>query len=185
LWLYLNARTNFFSDSLKVLHIAPEQCFHSRFKRLKNIEYVTGDLESPLAEHHFDLHNIPFDEGTFDVVICNHVLEHVNDAKKCMQELYRVMKPGGWGIMQVPIDYSRSDTYEDPNITSEADREKHFWQKDHVRLFGRNYGDKLREAGFSVKEDAFVQELKSEQRERFRLQEEEIIYLAQKNPIKK
>lgn len=180
LWLYLRERTNFFKDDLRVLHIAPEQCFHQRFKDAKNIEYVTGDLESPLAEHHFDLHNIPFRSGSFDVVICNHVMEHVADDLRCMQEIYRVLKPGGWSIMQVPIDYSRADTYEDASIVTPEDREKHFWQKDHVRLFGRDYPQRLAKAGFEVLAENFVQEIDPALRSKYRLQSEELIYLAKK-----
>ena len=163
-----------------MLHIAPEQCFYKRFKSLKNINYYTGDLESPLAEYHFDLHDIPFEDNKFDVIICNHVMEHVEDYEQCMRELYRVLKPGGWAIMQVPIDYNREHTYEDKTITSPEDREKHYWQKDHLRLFGKDYPNHLEKAGFKVKRDAFVKEMKPELRERFRLQNEEIIYLAEK-----
>ncbi|MCH2215820.1 MAG: methyltransferase domain-containing protein [Flavobacteriales bacterium] len=180
LWLYLNQKTNFFTDSLDVMHIAPEQCFHGRFKRLKNINYYTGDLVSPLAEYHFDLHDIPFEENKFDVVICNHVMEHVDDDLQCMRELFRILKPGGWAIMQVPIDYSRKETYEDSSIVSPEDRETHFWQKDHVRLYGRDYGKRLAKAGFTVKEDGFVQEIDPTLRERLRLQEEEIIFFLTK-----
>ncbi|MCA1763483.1 MAG: class I SAM-dependent methyltransferase [Cryomorphaceae bacterium] len=180
LWIYLNQKTSLFTAPNRFLHMAPEQCFHKRFKKLKNIEYITGDLESPLAEHHFDLHDIPFESNSFDVVMCNHVLEHVNDADKCISELHRVLKPGGWAIMQVPIDYSRNETYEDPAIVSPEDREEHFWQKDHLRLFGKDYPDKLRKAGFSVREDDFVNTIGQDLRERFKLQKEEVIYYATK-----
>lgn len=180
LWLYLNQKTDFFSKHNDVLHIAPEQCFHKRFKELNNITYFTGDLESPLAEYHFDLHQIPFDDNRFDVILCNHVLEHVDDYAQCMRELYRVLKPGGWAIMQVPIDYNRDETYEDKEITSPEEREKHFWQKDHLRLFGKDYPNYLENAGFNVESDNFVMELKPELRQKFRLQNEEIIYLARK-----
>ena len=180
LWLFLNHKTDFFKTHLRVLHIAPEQCFHGRFKRSRNIDYVTGDLESPLAEHHFDLHDIPFAEGEFDVVLCNHVLEHVEDDRRCMREMYRVLKRGGWAIMQVPIDYSRAETYEDATIVDPAEREKHFWQKDHVRLYGRDYPDRLAEAGFKVQPDDFVKTIDPEKRERFRLHSEEVIYYLHK-----
>src|SRR5690554_1321019 len=180
LWLYLNQKTNFFSEHHDMLHIAPEQCFYKRFKNLKNINYFTGDLESPLAEYHFDLHDIPFNDNKFDVIICNHVMEHVDDYEQCMRELYRVLKPGGWGIMQVPIDYNRQDTYEDKTITSPEEREKHYWQKDHLRLFGKDYPNHLEKAGFKVKRDDFVKKMNPDLRQRFRLQNEEIIYLAEK-----
>jgi ubiquinone/menaquinone biosynthesis C-methylase UbiE len=162
------------------LHIAPEQCFHKRFKAQKNLNYLTGDLFSPLADIHFDLHSIPLEDNRFDVVFCNHVLEHVDDAHQCMSELYRVMKPGGWGIFQVPMDFSRDVTYEDASIVSSEDREKHFWQKDHVRLFGKDYPDWLRKAGFQVEE--FIQQSNYSENmlDRYRLQKEEVLYIARK-----
>ena len=155
-------------------------CFYGRFKKLKNINYFTGDLESPLAEYHFDLHDIPFEKNKFDVIICNHVMEHVEDDLQCMRELYRVLKPGGWAIMQVPIDYSRAETFEDDSIVTPEDREKHYWQKDHVRLYGKDYPERLAQAGFNVKHDHYVQEIKKELREKFRLQDEEVIYYLSK-----
>lgn len=182
MWLYLKEHSNFLTaDQLDVLHIAPEQCFHKRFKEQKNLNYLTGDLVSPLADMHFDLHSIPLEENRFDVVFCNHVLEHVDDALQCMKELYRVMKPGGWGIFQVPQDFSRETTYEDASITSPEEREKHFWQKDHVRLFGKDYPEWLRKAGFEVEEFRQESNYSKELIQRYRLQSEEILYIARKN----
>ena len=104
MWLYLKNHSNFFTaESLSVLHIAPEQCFHKKFKQQKNLNYLTGDLVSSIADMHFDLHDIPLEDNRFDVVFCNHVMEHVDDPIQCMKELNRVMKPGGWAIMQVPF----------------------------------------------------------------------------------
>ena len=165
---------------MDVLHIAPEQCFHARFKAQENLKYLTGDLESPIADMHFDLHSIPLEENRFDVVFCNHVLEHVDDALQCMKELYRVMKPGGWGIMQVPQDISRKETYEDASITSPEDREKHYWQKDHVRLFGLDYPEWLKKAGFTVTEFKPTENYSKEQIARYRLQEGEVLYIVSK-----
>jgi SAM-dependent methyltransferase len=181
MWLYLRDSSNFFTaEKLNVLHIAPEQCFHKRFKEQKNLNYLTGDLVSPIADMHFDLHQIPLEDNRFDVVFCNHVMEHVDDALQCMRELHRVMKPGGWGIMQVPQDFSRELTLEDKSITTPEDREKYYWQKDHVRLFGRDYPQWLEKAGFEVTE--FRKESKYDQKmiERFRLQKEEILYIVHK-----
>lgn len=181
MWLYLKEFSHFFTaPKLDVLHIAPEQCFHGKFKTQKNLHYLTGDLVSPIADLHFDLHHIPLEDNRFDVVFCNHVMEHVDDPIQCMKELYRVMKPEGWAIMQVPQDFNRAETFEDPSITSEADRELHYWQKDHVRLFGRDYPDYLRKAGFEVEE--FYPEMKigKERVERYRLQPTEVLYIARK-----
>ena len=181
MWLYLKDRSNFFTaDKLEVLHIAPEQCFHSRFKAQKNLQYLTGDLVSPIADIHFDLHHIPLEDNRFDVVFCNHVLEHVDDVNQCISELYRVMKPGGWGIMQVPQDFDREVTYEDSTITSPKDREIHFWQKDHVRLFGLDYPQWLERAGFTVSEFDPRKEYGAEKVTRYRLHEKEILYIVHK-----
>jgi SAM-dependent methyltransferase len=182
MWLYLKDESNFFTaERLDVLHIAPEQCFHSLFKKQSNLNYLTGDLVSPIADMHFDLHEIPLEENRFDVVFCNHVMEHVDDAIRCMSELHRVMKPGGWGIMQVPQDHNRALTFEDPTITSPEDREKFYWQKDHVRLFGQDYPKWLEKAGFRV--TVFNKESRYEVKkiERFRLQKEEILYIVHKD----
>lgn len=181
MWLYLKNHSNFFIDrNLKVLHIAPEQCFHKGFKAQENLDYLTGDLVSPIADLHFDLHSIPLEDNQFDVIFCNHVMEHVDDAIQCMSELHRVMKPGGWGIMQVPQDLSREVTYEDASITSPEEREKHFWQKDHVRLFGRDYPDWLRKAGFTVEEFDKDTYYSKDVQERYRLGENEMLYIVSK-----
>lgn len=182
MWVYLQQFSNFFTaENLKVMHVAPEQCFLGKFKKQSNLDYVTSDLESPIADMHFDLHNIPLEDNQYDVVFCNHVMEHVEDYHQCMTELYRIMKPGGWGIMQVPIDYSREETYEDPTITDPKEREKHFWQYDHVRLFGKDYPDKLKAAGFDVEHFEFKKELPKEQYEKYRFQDSEILYVVRKS----
>lgn len=180
MWLYLKQESNFFTDQLEVLHIAPEQCFHSLFKKQENINYLTGDIESPIADMHFDIHEIPLENDKYDVVFCNHVLEHVEDANKALSELYRVMKPGSWGIFQVPQDLSRAETYEDSTITSPEEREKHFWQKDHVRLFGRDYPEWLKRVGFEVEEFIASEEFSEELIKRYRLHPTEILYIAHK-----
>ncbi len=180
LWLYLNDKTNFFTDKLKVLHIAPEQCFYKRFKAMSNLDYLTGDLESPIADIHFDIQEIPMEDNLFDVVICNHVLEHVEDDKKAMSEFYRVLKPGGFAILQVPQDINLDITHEDPSITNPDEREKHFLQKDHLRLYGLDYADRLSAAGFQVKKDLFAKEFSDELINKYRLPKDEIIYFNEK-----
>ncbi|MFK8037858.1 MAG: class I SAM-dependent methyltransferase [Crocinitomicaceae bacterium] len=181
MWLYLKNKSDFFTKpNLKVMHIAPEQCFHGLFKKQKNLDYTTGDLLSPIADLHFDLHDIPLEDDQYEVIFCNHVMEHVKDDLQCMKELYRIMKPGGWGIMQVPIDVNRNETYEDWSITSPEEREKHFWQYDHVRLFGLNYPKRLEEAGFTVEIVDFSKELPSETFERYRIPKSELLYVIRK-----
>jgi SAM-dependent methyltransferase len=180
LWLYLKNKTNFFTAPHNMLHIAPEQCFYKLFKGMKNLKYTTGDYNSPIADIHFDLHHAPFEDNTYDVIFCNHVLEHVDDADQCMRELYRIMKPGGWGIFQVPLDTTRANTYEDKSITDPREREIHYWQKDHVRLFGLDYKDKLAAAGFQVTVDDYVNTLGEKLVDRYRLPAGEMIYFCRK-----
>jgi len=182
MWLYLKNESDFFTaDKLSLLHIAPEQCFHQRFKDQQNLDYLTADLVSPIADMHFDLHDIPLEDNRFDVIFCNHVMEHVDDAHRCMSELYRVMKPGGWAIMQVPQDMTREETYEDRTIISPEEREQHYWQKDHVRLFGKDYPQWLEKAGFTVDIAFSDNPIAPELIERYRLQKSEILYIARKN----
>jgi SAM-dependent methyltransferase len=107
-------------------------------------------------------------------------MEHVDNDIQAMSELHRVLKPGGWAIIQSPMDVTRATTLEDPSITSEADREKYYWQKDHVRLYGQDYQQRLEKAGFQVKADRFVQELDKQLVERYALPAGEIIYFCKK-----
>jgi predicted SAM-dependent methyltransferase len=181
LWLYLQERSPFFTVSLKFLHIAPEICFIHRFNKLENIEYVTVDLESPLAQIKMDIHKIQFEKNTFDVVMCNHVLEHVENDIHAMKEIFRVLKSGGWAIMQVPfMGKNLEKTYEDESVRTPQEREKVFGQRDHVRIYGKDYPDRLRKAGFRVDEDRYVMELDKEKVVRYALPADEIIYIATK-----
>ena len=180
LWLYLKNETDFFTKPIKLLHFAPEQAFYQRFKRLDHITYTTTDLNSPLADVKADICHLPFDDDTFDVILCNHVLEHIPDDAKAMQELYRVMKPGGWGIFQIPQDLKREQTFEDNTITDRKERARIFGQYDHVRIYGRDYFDKLRSVGFKVEEVDYTNTLPKEDVEKYRLAKGEIIPLVKK-----
>jgi len=180
LWLYLKRETTFFSDPLKVLHFAPEQCFLKRFRRLKNLDYTTTDLMSPIADVKADICNLPFEDDTYDVILCNHVLEHIPNDAKAMEELYRVMKPGGYGIFQIPQDLNRELTFEDDSITDKRERAKIFGQYDHVRIYGRDYFDKLRAIGFKVDEVDYTAQLSKKEVEQYCLASGEIIPLVYK-----
>jgi SAM-dependent methyltransferase len=176
LWLYLQERTDFFTERLAVLHIAPEKIFQDAFQQLPNLDYVSADLCSPLAMIRMDITDTPFDAATFDVIICSHVLEHVPDDRMAMSELHRVLKPEGWAILQVPIDSGRSTTFEDPSITDPAERKRLFGQDDHVRWYGRDYPDRLTAAGFYVSVEAFGRELPREKALRCGIVQNEDVY---------
>ena len=180
LWLYLTRETDFFSKPLKVLHVAPEQAFYKRFKNQKNLTYITTDLYSPLADVKADLCALPFEDNSFDVIFCNHVLEHIPDDAQAMRELYRVMKKGGWGIFQVPQDINRAHTFEDDTIIDPAERTRIFGQYDHVRVYGLDYFDRLRQVGFEVEEIIYSTHFTTEEIERYRIVPEEILPLCKK-----
>ncbi|WP_354667423.1 class I SAM-dependent methyltransferase [Pseudotamlana agarivorans] len=175
LWLYLKNDTKFFTENLKVLHFAPEQAFYKRFRCMKNLDYVTTDLNSPLADVKADICNLPFPDDAFDLILCNHVLEHIPDDTKAMQELFRVMKKGGMGIFQIPQELDRAVTFEDDSITDKKERAKIFGQYDHVRVYGRDYFDKLRSIGFTVEEVDYTAKLSQETIEKYCLAKGEII----------
>lgn len=176
--LYLRNKTRFFQDKLKVLDIAPMDFFQKLCKSSQNLDYTSADMESPLAMMHFDISEIPLPDNSFDCIICYHVLEHVPDDTKAMKELYRVLKPGGWAILQVPIDQSREKTFEDPSVTSPEERLKLFGQKDHVRIYGVDYKNRLENAGFKVRLDTYLSELSVDDKERYRLPQKEDIHFC-------
>lgn len=180
LWMYLKNETKFFSDKLKVLHFAPEQAFYKRFRNMSNLDYVTTDLESPLADVKADICNLPFKNNEFDVILCNHVLEHIPDDTKAMQELYRVLKKGGLGIFQIPQELNREVTFEDNTITDKKERAKIFGQYDHVRVYGRDYFDKLRSIGFKVDEVNYTSHFSNEDINTYCLAKGEIIPIVSK-----
>jgi SAM-dependent methyltransferase len=154
LWIFLHQNTAFFTpnNNYKVLHFAPEQAFYSRFKKIAHWDYTTTDLNSPLATVKADICNLPFEDNAYDLILCNHVLEHIPNDTKAMQELFRVLKPGGTGVFQIPQDLSRAKTFEDDSITNPTERAKIFGQYDHVRIYGYDFFDKLRNIGFHVQE---------------------------------
>ena len=180
LWLYLQNETDFFTAQKKVLHFAPEQSFYKRFKRMPNLDYTTTDLNSPLADVKADICHLPFQDNAFDIIFCNHVLEHIPDDTKAMQELYRVLKTNGFGVFQIPQDLNREKTFEDNSITDKKERAKIFGQYDHVRIYGRDYFDKLRFVGFKVEEVDYTNKLSEDDIFKYCLQKGEIIPVVYK-----
>jgi len=132
-----------------MLHIAPEACFESLFEKQFGENYISADLYNPNVKVKMDIMDIQYENETFDIIYCSHVLEHVPDDRKAIREFFRILKKDGWAILNVPIIIDK--TYEDPSITSPEEREMAFGQSDHVRAYGPDYIDRLREAEFSVK----------------------------------
>lgn len=161
IWLWMERQTSLFKNHPRLLHIAPEPPLMNHFRKSygSSKDYITADLESPLADQHFDVQDIPLPSDSIDVIICNHLLEHVENDRLAMQELHRVMKPGGWGIFLVPEDRERETTFEDDSIVDAKERTRLFGQYDHRRIYGRDYDARLREAGFEVERSDFARRL--------------------------
>jgi len=181
MWLFLKKETQFFTTPLKVLHMAPEQCFLNVFRGMKNLDYTTADLYSPIVDVKANILDLPFENSSFDIVFCNHVLEHIQDDARAMSELYRVMRAGGMGIFQIPQDLGRDSTYEDFIITDPKERALHFGQYDHVRVYGKDYFARLRKAGFRVEEIDYSQTLSAVECDRYRLAPGEILPVCYKD----
>jgi SAM-dependent methyltransferase len=179
-WLYLKNETTFFSAPLRVLHFAPEQAFVQKFKKQKNLTYTTTDLNSPIADVKADICDLPFKDNSFDFIICNHVLEHIPDDTKAMQELYRVLAPLGTAIVQVPYDAKREITYQDDTITDQSERTRIFGQYDHLRVYGMDYFKKLSSIGFDVNALDYTSSISSENIERYRLCKGELLPVCKK-----
>jgi SAM-dependent methyltransferase len=182
IYLYLKRKTGVFRDKVKLLHVAPEENLRKTFLAHPNIDYLSADLDSPLAMVRMDVTRIPYEDSSFDMVVCNHVLEHVPDDRRAMRELYRVLKPGGWAVLQVPVALALDKTTEDPGVTSPEERERLFGQRDHVRLYGRDYKDRLEGAGFSVEVYDFAAEFGAAVSQKHALLEGERIYRCSKHP---
>ena len=179
-WLYLKNETTFFSAPLRVLHFAPEQAFVQKFKKQKNLTYTTTDLNSPIADVKADICDLPFKDNSFDFIICNHVLEHIPDDTKAMQELYRVLAPAGTAIVQVPYDAKREITFEDNTITDQSERTRIFGQYDHLRVYGMDYFKKLSSIGFDVNALDYTSGISSDDIERYRLCKGELLPVCKK-----
>lgn len=180
MWLFLQNETDFFTKNYKVLHIAPEQEFLRKFKKMKNLDYTSADLFSPIVDIKADILDLPFADESFDVIFCNHVLEHIEDDRKAMSELYRVMKKGGWGILQVPMKNSLEKTYEDFTITDPKERQKNFGQYDHVRWYGMDYFDRLKSVGFDAEANFYSQKFSDADIKKFGLNRNEILPIVRK-----
>lgn len=180
LWIYLEKETYFLKQKLKVLHVAPEQVFYNKFKRFLHWDYTTTDLYSPLADVVADICDLPFQDNQYDLILCNHVLEHIPKDLKAMAELYRVLKKGGTLIAQVPLNEERLNTFQDDSITDSNERNKAFGQYDHVRIYGRDYYHRLESVGFSTERIFLQRHLSKEEIRRYGLPNKEKIPVMHK-----
>jgi len=182
LWLYLDKETDFLNSNLKVLHVAPEQVFYKKFKKLKNWEYFTFDLNSPIADIKGDLTSTNFKNESFDLIICNHVLEHIEDDKLALNEIYRILKYNGISILQVPMNVKRKNTFEDSSIKSKNQREKYFGQYDHVREYGLDFKDRVEQAGFEVEMINYSTKISQDLVIKYGLMKDDLIPIGKKLP---
>lgn len=142
--------------TMRVLHVAPEIILREFFqRRAKPRSYVIGDKTMPGYQYppevvDLDVQHLSFPDNSFDLILCNHVLEHVPDDHAAMRELYRVLAPGGVAVLQVPYAWRLAETDEDPSVTDPKAREARFGQFDHVRMYGADYATRLAHAGFAV-----------------------------------
>ncbi len=183
LWLWLQRESDLFDRRPRLLHVAPEVCLMRHLRKAykgHEEDYVTADLESPLADLHFDIQHIPLADESFDVVFCNHIMEHVEDDLQAMREIHRVMRRGGgWGVILSPVELEREKTFEDDSITDPEERTRIFGQYDHRRVYGCDYADRLREVGFEVEDLDYAAMLTAEERERYALPKDHL-YIVRK-----
>jgi len=183
LWLYLTNKLEIKNRKIILLNVAPDYATQIALQRLTNISYTSVDLNSSLATKKNDITNLEFKDSHFDAIICYHVLEHIENDIKALSELHRVLKPGGWAILQSPVDTDRAVTFEDSNVYAPEERKELFGQEDHVRIYGCDYTNRLEEAGFLVNEDIFVKELTDGEKEKYLLDKNEVIYLCTKSGL--
>jgi SAM-dependent methyltransferase len=148
--IYLDRHPELTRDGMTILHVAPEPTLRARLTRIPAVHYIGGDLTGEFGADRIDVTRLRFPDETFDAVVCNHVLEHVPDDRRAMREIARVLKPRGWALLLVPDLELRAPTEttdEDPAVTDPAERLRRFGQRDHVRTYGWDYLDRLRDAG--------------------------------------
>lgn len=179
-WLFLSERTDVRAKPIRLLHVAPEPSLERCFQRLPNVSYLSADYDSMLAMEQMDITNIRYPDESFDAIVCNHVLEHVNDDRRAMRELRRVLKPGGWALLQAPVDPTRAATFEDATVTAPRERARLFGQYDHVRVYGLDYPKRLKEAGFHVTVDHFIKTVPESRVRDLGIDVRETIYFCRK-----
>lgn len=179
IWLFLEHKTNLFTDRLHLLYVSPNYSFSRRFARMPNLSYVGLDYRDRLNTHiKANPAATPLCSNTFDAIVCVHVLEHLQDDRQAIRELYRVLKPGGWAVISVPIRLDQK-TFEDPTITSPAERERAFGETVHVRFYGYDLIDRLKGGGFQVRLYP-GKDIEQPIREKYALRDDENIFYCSK-----
>jgi SAM-dependent methyltransferase len=181
LWLYLERHPQVLGEARSLLHFAPEWCLERRLRRVPGLRYVATDLDPRKGELQLDITRMALGDGAFDAIICSHVLEHVEDDAAAIGELHRVLRPGGWAIVMVPLDLSRTQTYEDPAVRTPAQRERAFWQHDHVRLYAPDIERRLGAPGFAVARERPAVELGPALAARYGLLESDEIFVCRRS----
>jgi SAM-dependent methyltransferase len=177
-WLVLTGARNLLRDARSLLHFAPEWALRHHLQALPGVRYVTADLQMDDVDLRLDITTLDLPDASFEAVICSHVLEHVDDDAAAMRELARIIAPGGWCLVMVPLDLERETTYEDPTITTPEERRRAFWQPDHVRLYSADIGDRLEAANFDVERIQPEREFGSETLRRCRIHDNDEIWLC-------
>lgn len=174
-WLFLKEKTNLFKANLRLLHVSPQYSLSRNLVEMPNIQYVSIDIQDRAnLTHRMDLTNLAFESESFDAAICIHVLEHIEEDLKAINELYRVLKPGGWAVISVPLRLDQK-TYEDPTVTSPEDREREFGESGHFRYYGYDLKDRLESRGFSVELD-LAANINPEVKEKYGLLDDENVF---------
>jgi SAM-dependent methyltransferase len=177
LLLYLRDVLRLLETQIDLLHVGPAEGMRRRLSALDSIRYLSVDIDPAVADLQADVTDLQFADNSFDFALCVHVLEHVADDRKAASELFRVLRPGGSALIQVPP--SRLEvTYEDPSVTDPAERERVFGQHDHVRICGADYTDRLAEPGFRVELVDYVAQLEHQAGTRYGLRSGEPFYLC-------
>ncbi|MDQ3588594.1 MAG: methyltransferase domain-containing protein [Actinomycetota bacterium] len=178
LWLMLEERLDLLENADSLLHFAPEECLADRLAAVARLRYITADLDAWRADLPLDLMDLKLPDEAFGAILCSHVLEHVPDDRRAMAELHRILKPGGWLVVMVPLDVSRAETYEDASITDPQERLAAFRQEDHVRLYAPDIADRLSAAGFEVEEIPVAEQVGPDGARRYGLLPSDHVFLC-------
>lgn len=179
LYLYLQNEINLSNRKIKILHFAPEYPLQKIFKKTYGKNYLSTDIEHPDAMLHADITNMPLDNNSFDLIICNHVLQEIPDDKKAMRELFRILKKGGTAIITIPKNKKAKETFENQGEINNKDRKKLYGYYGAIRIYGDDFIKRLKDSGFKVKTIDYIKVFAEKKISKYGLSEEKI-YLCKK-----